>query len=272
MRIGSSSLNQNKPLSKNNIVKGIIPSKFKKFNVSISDEFTSINSWEQIRGTWVTDGNNLSTSTPSSSYPIISNFDLRSQNIISTMSLDTSGAGVVFWLVDSNNWWAGVTSYTQSSETYITGEGCNEVANARCWGWDGNRTWGCSRCVYFYNYGTRTRYNFYIKLLNSVNGVVSDITNILLRSTCSVSTSWSPCTVSAADNINGVEITTSGDNIIVRARDASNNYYGSAISYNAITPNKGYRSGVIFTPMTFGGGVSEYLQSSSTDNISIVGS
>lgn len=266
MRIGSSSLNQNKPLSKNNIVKGIIPSKFKKFNVNISDEFTSIDSWEQIRGTWVTDGNNLSTSTSPSSYPIISNFDLRTQNILATMSLDSAGPGVVFWLVDSDNWWAGVTYYTQSSETYITGEGCNEVPNARCWGWDGTRAWGCSRCDVFYNYGTRTRYNFYIKLLNSVNGVVSDITNILLRSTCSVSTSWSPCTVSTADNINGVEITTSGDSIIVRARDASNNYYGSTISYNAITPNKGYRSGVIYTPG------SNYLASSVVGNISIVGS
>jgi hypothetical protein len=271
MRIGSSSLNQNKPLSKNNIIKGIIPSKFKKFNVNISDEFTSINSWEQIRGTWVTDGNKLSTSTSPSSYPIISNFDLRSQNITSTMSLDTSGAGVVFWLVDSNNWWAGVTSYTQSSETYVTGEGCNEVPNARCWGWDGRRAWGCTRCDVYYNYGTRTRYNFYIKLINSVNGTVSDIANILLRSTCSISTSWSPCTVSAADNINGVEISTSEDTITVRGRDDSNNYYGSSISYTATTPNKGYRSGVIYTPMTFGG-VSEYLQSSSTDNISIIGS
>lgn len=266
MRLGSSTLNQNKPLSKNSFIKGIIPTNFKSFNPVISDEFTTIDSWEQIRGTWTTDGTNLSTSTPSSSYPIISSFDLRSQNITATMSLDSAGPGVVFWLVDSNNWWAGVTYYTQSSETYITGEGCNEVPNARCWGWDGRRAWGCTRCDVFYNYGTRTRYNFYIKLLSSVNGTISDITNILLRSTCSVSTSWSPCTVSSSDNINGVEISTSEDTIRVRARDDSNNYYGSTISYTASSPNKGLRSGVIYVPG------SNYLESSVVGNISIVGS
>lgn len=266
MRLGSSTLGQNKPLSKTNLLKGIIPANFKSFNPVISDEFTNIDSWEQIRGTWSTDGTNLSTSTPSSSYPIISNFDLRSQNITATMSLDSAGPGVVFWLVDADNWWAGVTYYTQSSESYITGEGCNEVPNARCWGWDGRRAWGCTRCDVFYNYGTRTRYNFYIKLLSSVNGSISDITNILLRSTCSATSSWSPCTVSSSDNINGVEITTSEDTITVRARDDSNNYYGSAISYTASNPNKGFRSGVVFVPG------SNYLESSVVGNISIVGS
>jgi len=269
-RIASSTIGQNKSLSKQNIVKGFVPNNFKKFNPNISDEFTNISNWEQIRGTWSSNGTTLSTGTPSSSYPIISNLDLRSQDITATMSLDSAGPGVAFWIADENNWWAACTYYIQSSESYITGEGCNEVANARCWGWDGTRAWGCYRCVVYYNYGTRSRYDFYIKLLNCVNGVVFDLTNILLRSTCGVSTSWTPCTASLSDNINGILLTVSGDSITVQARDDSNNLYGSAISIDAKTyvasPNKGYRSGVIFVPG------SNYLESSIVDNISIVGS
>jgi hypothetical protein len=270
-RIASSTLTQSKPLSKQNISKGLIPNNFKKFNPNISDEFINISDWQQIRGAWSSNGTSLSTGTPSSSYPIISNLDLRSQNITATMSLDSAGPGVAFWIVDENNWWAASTYYVQSSESYITGEGCNEVANARCWGIDANgKEWGCTRCVVYYNYGTRTRYDFYIKLLNSVNGVVSDLTNVLLRSTCGVSTSWSGCTASLSDNISAILLTVSDDSIIIQGKDDANNLYGSAISIDAKTyvanPNKGYRSGVIFIPG------SNYLESSVVGNISIVGS
>jgi hypothetical protein len=103
-------------------------------------------------------------------------------------------------------------------------------------------------------------------LLSSVNGTVSTITNLLLRSTCNATSSFSPATVSGDDNINGIELSTSGDIITVRGRDNSNNYYGSTISYTASSPNKGYKSGVIFTPG------SNYQESSLVQDISIVGS
>jgi hypothetical protein len=86
----------------------------------------------------------------------------------------------------------------------------------------------------------------------------------LLRSLCSISSSNSPCTVGSTDNINGIQVSTSGNVITVRARDDANNFYGTAISYTAVSPNKGYKSGVIFTPG------STYLLSSVVTNINLV--
>ena len=267
MRIGSSTLGQNKTINKNNIIKGIVPQTNKKFSPTLSDTFNILNAWDPINGSWTTDGDTLSTSTSSSSYPILTSFDLKSQNITATMSLTSAGPGIVFWLQDSNNWWAGVTFYTVGSEGYINGiqEVC--VDRGFCYGMDDNGfEWGCEDCSSRYTYGTRTRYNFYIKLISSVNGTVSDITNLLLRSTASDSNEYSPATVSSSDNINGIRISTSDNVITVSARDDSNNFYGSSISYTASNPNKGYKSGVVFTPG------SNYQQSSLVQDISIVGS
>jgi len=266
MRIGSSSISQNRPSSRNNISKGIIPNQNKRFNQSLTDAFENLNAWNPLRGAWNTSGTVLTTSTDASNYPILSSFDLRSQNITATMSLTSAGPGVVFWLVDENNWWAGVTWYVTSSEQYITGTFTSCVPREFCYGIDANgKQWGCESCSTGYNYGTRTRYNFYLRLLSSVNGVVSSVTNVVLRSTCSVSTSWSPCTVASNDNINGIQISTSGDTITVRGRDDANNFYGTAISFTPSNPNRGFGSGIIYTPS------SNYLLNSSVQNISIVG-
>jgi len=265
MRIGSSSISQNKPASKNNVSKGIQEDQFKKFNPNIVENFSNLSGWVPLRGSWSTDGSILTTGSSASQYPILTSYDIRSQNILATMSLDSAGPGVVFWLLDENNWWAGVTFYVQNAETYIIRYDTRTVQNARCWGWDGTRAWGCFREVSTAVTGTRTRYNFYLKLIKSENGVVSDVTNILLRSTCSISTSSSPCTQSTEDNINGVQVSTLNDVITVRGRNNNNNFYGSAISYTAPNPNKGHQSGVVFTPG------SNYLLSSVVQNISIEG-
>ncbi len=161
MRIGSNTLGQSKTLNKQNTIKGLIPQQVKNFNPSISDTFNILNAWDPIRGSWTTDGDTVSTSTSSSSYPILTSFDLRSQDITATMSLSSAGAGVVFWLQDQDNWWAGVTYYTQGSESYITGSYENCVPRGFCYGKDANGfPWGCESCSTGYNYGTRTRYNF----------------------------------------------------------------------------------------------------------------
>lgn len=278
MRIGSSTLNQSKPLSKKNTIKGLIPQGFKNFNPSISEEFEILNAWDPIRGTWTTNGTTLSTSTSSSSYPLLTSFDLRSQNITATMSLDSAGAGIAFWVQDASNWWAAFPFYTQGSEPYTTSSfecNCRVVG---CWAYYCNWAyngktfvWTCrclenTQCDTCYNTGNRTRYNFYLKLINSTNGTVSDVTNILIRSTANDSTAFSPATVSSEDNLNGIELNTNGNIIIVRGRDTSNNFYGDTISYTAISPNIGYKSGIIFAP----GG--NYLLSSAVNSISIVGS
>jgi hypothetical protein len=282
MRLGSNSISQNRPISKQTIQPGIIQNQFKKFNPLLSDNFNIIGPWSPTRGTWVSDGNNLSTTTDATSYPILTSFDLRSENITATMSLISSGVGIVFWLQDENNWWAGVTFYVQSSESYITGTfECNCRGTGRCWGCYGgpnvpcpSPSTGCSPCRCLevttcdtcYSTGSRTRYNFFIRVLSSVNGTVNQEAILNLRSTANATSQWSPATVSSADNINGIQLSTSGNVITLRARDDANNFYGSAISYTASNPNRGLRSGIIFTP----GG--NYLQNSSVQNISIVGS
>jgi hypothetical protein len=264
MRIGSSSLNQLKTVNNKVTIKGITPQKSKNFKPIVSDTFNILNAWDPVRGNWSTDGNTVSTSTPSSSFPILTNFDLKSQNILATMSLSSAGAGVVFWLQDENNWWAGVTFYQNTLTSYQTGRNCYDVGNARCWGSSHNRSWGCERQVCDDIYATRQVYDFYIKLIKSENGIVSDLTNILLRRTCSATSSFAPCEVSSSDNINGIEVSTNGDVITIRARNDSNTFYGSGISYTALNPNKGYKSGVIFA------GGSNYLESSLVQDISIV--
>jgi hypothetical protein len=296
MRVGSSSISQNKTFSKNNIIKGLPQRQRKNFNPNVSDEFQLLNAWSPIRGVWNTDGENVSTITDSTSYPILTSYDLRSENITATMSLISSGVGIVFWLQDPLNWWAGVTFYTQSSESYTVGTfSCQPCYNTCHWAiycpaGKGSSCQGvccsancsapqylgggtvCSTC---YTPGTRTRYNFYIRLLKSIDGVVNQEAVLNLRSTASASTEWSPATVSTADNINGIQLITSGNNITLRGRDDTNNFYSSSISYTASNPNLGSQSGIIFTPgVTIGSpisGASNYLVSSVVDRISIIG-
>lgn len=264
-------------------MRGIIPQQRKKFNPSFTENFNELNAWKPLRGDWSTTSGTLTTPTAATSYPILTSYDLRSQNITATMSLNAAGPGVVFWLVDENNWWAGVTFYTQGIESYRTGTyscepctstgtyfGCSgpqptcTVANG-CPTGSGCGRWGTQICSTCYFTANRTRYNFFISILSSVNGTVSNIANINLRSTCSVSTQWSPCTAASNDNINGVQVSTSEDVITMRARDDANNFYGTSISITASNPNRGYKSGIIFTPG------SSYLLDSSVQNISIVG-
>ena len=266
MRFGASTLSRQKTMSKNNYSKGFIPNKYKKLDKSTVDTFLNLNAWIPNVGTWSTSGSVLSTSTPASGYPILTNFDIKSQDITATISLDSAGPGVLFWHQDDNNYWAGATFYTSSSESYATGTyDCNCRSRGYCFGRDANGAlWGCDVCDTCYNYSTTTRYDFYIKIIKKENAVFSDVINISLRSLCSISSGLSPCTVGSTDNINGIRLTTSGDVITLQARDDLNNFYGTAISYTATNPIKGYNSGVIYTPG------SNYLVSSNVSNISIV--
>jgi len=291
MRLGSSSIQQNRPLSKKNIIKGILPYQFKNFNPVISDNFEILNAWVPRRGSWSTDGNKVTTSTAASNYPLLVSYDLRSQDITATLSLDSAGSGVAFWVEDENNWWAAVTFYTSGSETVTNG---TSTSSTTCWYTGYWAITGCSAQVSIpyhscpsgcgcwpsgaqncststtCNSSGRTRYNFYLRILRSVNGTVTEpLSPLLIRTTCSQSfsgsTCSSTCTQSAADNINGIQVSTQENLITVRGRDDANNFYGTAISYTAVSPVRGHRSGIIYTP----GG--NYLLSPAMSSISIVG-
>jgi hypothetical protein len=208
------------------------------------------------------------------------------------MSLDSAGAGIAFWVQDANNWWGAVTYYTVGNETVSngtsttttttwytgyhavsgSGTGCligncpNVPATCGCWPSGGTNSSTTTTC----NNSSRSRYNFYIRILKSVNGVVSEEGSpILIRSTCSQSFSGSTCSSiceqSSDDNINGIELTTLENTITLRARNNSNSFYSTSISSTPVNPNRGYKSGIVYTP----GG--NYLLSSSISDISIVG-
>jgi hypothetical protein len=269
MRIGSNSLTQRKSLSQTNTLKGLIPNKNKFYNPNYSDEFVDINKLIPVSGTWTTNGTKISTSTSASAYPTIVNYDLLSQNITATLSLDSAGIGVVFWLQDSSNWWAATTFYTLTTgESYVSGTtDCNCRDRGYCFGSDANgQLWGCTVCDTCNVTSTRNVYRFYVRLLKSVSGVVTTESNLLLRTTCSATSTQAPCTVATNDNINGIRLTVSNNSITVQGRNDSNTFYTTPLSYTAVGANKGYKNGLIFTPG------STYLQSSLADNISIVGS
>lgn len=276
MRIGASTLNKKRTIVNNSLSKGILPYQVKDISPTVVDGFEVLNGWEPISGTWTTDGNKVSTETSSSLYPLLTSFDIRSQNISATLSLDSAGAGIAFWVQDQNNWWAAFPFYTIGSETYNLSSydcGCTVIG---CWAyycnWAYNGTtfvWTCrclenTRCNTCYNTGSRSKYDFYLKLIKSESGVVSDITNVLLRSTASASTPLSPATVSSEDNLNGIELITNENIISVRAIDTANNFYSTTISYTATNPNRGYKTGLIYAP----GG--NYLLSSAATSINLV--
>jgi hypothetical protein len=289
MRVGSSSISQTRTIAKGSVQKGIIKNQFKKFNAEVFDNFEVLNAWNPIRGTWSTSAGQLTTSTSASSYPILSSYDLRSQNILATLSLSAAGSGIVFWLQDENNWWAAVTFYTNSIESYNTGQYCcqeNCYSTNLCYACscpDGTvsygagaccgspcRGWGNTRCdcvAYCFYTANRNVYRFFVRIIRSENGVVSLINQIspALRTVCSAASSFSPCTVASNDNINGIELTTSENNISLRTRSDSNAFYSQVLSINASNPNRGLRSGIIFTPG------SNYLLDSTVQNVRIIG-
>lgn len=285
MRIGASSLNQNKTLSKNTIIKGIVPNNFKKYGNNISDGFDNLNAWDPIRGTWSTDGNKLSTVTSPSLYPIITSFDSRSTDITATLSLDSAGPGVTFWLKDENNWWAATTFYTVGNESCITGYqnvNCRDTCHwaiycstpggscqgrccsANCPG-GGSPLGGGTVCDQAPVLQSRSRFNFFIQLIQSVNGTVSQEAIVLVRSTASLSTQFSPATVSDQDDISSIRITTLNNTISITALNNAGIVYGDTISYTATSPDKGYKNGIIFTPG------SSYQLSSNVDLLQLIG-
>ena len=255
MRIGSSTFNKRKTVGQKKLPKRLLTNQNKDVNPSLSDTFQNLSSWKPLSGTWSVSSGDLSTSTSSSSYPILLNFDIQSQDVVITSSINSSGAGVVFWAVDQNNWWAALPFYSTESESYVVSSySCNCTDSGRAWGFYKGRPLYSEDCSTCYNYANRNRYRYYIRLISSVGGTVSTIGNSELFNSLDTN-----------DNINGIRVTTSGNSITVEMRNASNNFYATTISHTATTPNRGYESGIIYAP---GGS----FESSVVNDISIVAS
>jgi hypothetical protein len=238
MRIGSSTFDKIKTVGERRVPKGILTNQNKNISPVLSDTFLNLSSWKPLSGTWSVSGGDLSTSTSSSSYPILLNYDIYAQDVVITSSINSSGAGIVFWVVDQNNWWAALPFYSTENEQYVASSySCNCSDTGRAWGFYKGRPLYSQDCSTCYNYANRNRYRYFVRLISSVAGVVSTIGNTELFNSLDTN-----------DNINGIKITTSDDTITVQMRNASNAFYATTISHTATTPNKGYGSGVIHAP------------------------
>lgn len=255
MRIGSSTFNKRKTVSQRRLPKRLLTNKNKNINPALFDTFQGLSSWKPLSGNWSVSGGDLSTSTSSSSYPILLNFDIHSQDVVITSSINSSGAGVVFWVVDQNNWWAALPFYSTENESYVVSSfSCNCTETGRAWGFYNGRPLYSEDCSTCYNYANRNRYKYFVRLISSVGGTVSTIGNVELFNSLDTN-----------DNINGIRVTTSGNSVTVQMRNNSNAFYGTTISHTATTPYRGYESGIIHAP---GGS----FESSVVNDITIVAS
>ena len=110
------------------------------------DSFTRSNSgsviaggpvdWLAESGTWGIDTNQASTSTAAASYPLVT-FDAGTVAATVKATLPTTrsaGAGVAFWVTDSNNWWAAVADKvdTTGAPYNCSGPGAANNSTGNC--------------------------------------------------------------------------------------------------------------------------------------------
>lgn len=154
---------------------------------------TSGQAWTNLRGVWNIVSNRAQSSSGGSNYPMAT-IDLgTTQNANATANISGAGAGIAFWVTDTNSWWVAATDYNLNN--YAVNTGCSTccsccmiydcfndccpiitycVPSGRCSSWNCN----CSTCCSFAN--KVDRYHF-LKVFRSVAGSVSSLvtTNIL---------------------------------------------------------------------------------------------
>jgi hypothetical protein len=245
MRIVSSAKSRVATLKERLIPRGILCCESLLFNRKFLEDFESsvagdsvsiLSEWDITRGLWqveVEEG--LTTTTSASAYPIIRSYDMSNKNIKATIYLQSGGPGVVFWMKDEENWWAATTFFVSNSEPYR---------------------------VNYYENSTRSRFNYYLRLLKSENGVVETMKTILIKTDCSDFSDLSPCTNSEI-NLSAIEIETKEGTISINGIYNSQNLFGDEeepsvefidkkfykmIQYNAGDIIRGNFSGIIYTP------------------------
>ena len=108
---------------------------------SFTDLFTRSNGslggpWLGIRGTWQI-ASNVAASSDAGNYPIAA-IDVANPTNQTLVANVTSGAGVVFWLSDSGNWWAvrrneqNFSNYVQQTCSQYYPQTCTGTCNSYC--------------------------------------------------------------------------------------------------------------------------------------------
>jgi hypothetical protein len=176
------------------------------FSSGISDFFNRVNSagslgtalsgqaWTNLRGVWNIVSNRAQSSSGGSNYPMAT-IDLgTTQNTNATASISGAGAGIAFWVTDTNSWWVASTDYSLSNYSVVTGcstccsccpsapycytDCCPRITfcqpSGSCDSWNCN----CSSCC---SYAAKTDRLHYLKIFRSVAGSVSNLvtTNLL---------------------------------------------------------------------------------------------
>lgn len=250
MRIRKSNLGSQKTVSNRTFPKRLATAQTKKINYSHSDGFSTLANWINYRGSWSFTGSAATAQQASSNYSMALAADIDIPDISAQVSLNTSGAGIAFWVASTNDWHAAIPYYTTAAETYIASyRSCN--CQECCWGYycrpapqtGCHSTCGSCGCQSCPNYATGTRYRFYVRLLKSVGGTVSVIQDVEVRTTLNDSN----------DNLDRLRVRTLGSNVIVEAGSPDGNFYGSLINRNETTANRGPSCGIIYAP----GGSSE---------------
>lgn len=229
---------------------------------AFTDEFTGVTlntRWTQTTGSWSLVSGDATTSTPASSYPLLT-FDANKKEVVvraEPATTNTFGWGVAFWVVDSNNWWAVVADreeYTCQTGTTTgccaCGDGgistgfpsCNCVycdcgtcpSNPNC-----GQTQSAGTCTYPV-YGTCYRYR--VRILRRVSGTVTVIDSATLTEG-NIGGSLSIGYVQAAINASGQ---------ITATAQMSTGGAVTTLTNTPSSPTKSNRHGAILTPRTTG--------------------
>ena len=244
MRINTTSLSGTKTLNARKIPKSIYASGTKNYKREYTDTFTSLGAWISLKAGWTFGTGDAVTTQPSTNYTL-SVSDVQAKNIDAAIDLNKSGAGIAFWVESPNTWWAAIPYYTTNSEQYISSYySCN--CQQCCWGYycrpapqtGCHSTCGSCGCWSCPNYSTGTRYNYYLRILQSVNGTVTVKQDTLFNTTLNDDT----------DNLTGLRVVTNGASITVYAKSNAGTYLATTNSYNATEAPKGILTGIIFAP------------------------
>ena len=155
---------------------------------------TSGQAWTNLRGVWNIVSNKAQSSSGGSNYPMAT-IDLgTTQNANATANITGAGAGIAFWVTDTNSWWVAATDYNLNNYSVSTGcstccsccpsapycytDCCPRITfcepSGRCDSWNCN----CSTCC---NYAAKTDRYHYLKVFRSVSSSVTNLvtTNLL---------------------------------------------------------------------------------------------
>lgn len=192
------------------------------------------------------------TSTAASSYPKAT-FDAGTS--AATLRADvgvanTFGWGVLFWVVDANNWWAAHTyrtAYTCQTGTVTAccacpDNSCGPDAGCNC----KYCTSGCIEpCSPGPNVGTctfptfGTCYNYQVDIIRSVNGTLSLVNNLNVRQG----------NIGAGETIQYVQIQTTLAGQITLSAAMSTGHTNTPLTITPSSPNMGKRHGMIIVPL-----------------------